>query len=302
MKYIYLFTAVFLTLLTSCSEDINLTVAKGDSKIVIEGNIENGKFAEVIVTRNSALTDTVNFDNILVKDAKVYITDGLTTDTLKRDTLLTTAIPFLYTGNHILGQVGQSYNLTVVADGKTYTATTTIPGLVKLDSVWWKVQPPKTDLGYAWAHISEPAGMGNAYKWFAKRPTQYSFLNGQPIILNRRFVSPNGGTFDDKFIDGKSFDFSYDRGYDATEANYPSVKNEPKEEKGYYKITDTIYIKFCTIDNAASQFFSTYDQAVQSNGNPFAAPVHILSNIQGDGGLGVWAGYGATYDTIMPAP
>ncbi len=290
----------FLALLTSCAEDINLSVAKGPAKIVIEGNIENGQLAEVIITRNSALSDTVDFQKILVTDAKAWVSAGGVTDTLHFFINSSSAIPFVYRGSFLQGQVGETYNLTVIADGRTFTATTTIPALVPLDSVWWKAQAPETELGFAWAHFSDPLGMGNAYKWFAKRPKQTIILNGQPTILNRRYVSPNGGSFDDKFIDGKSFDFAYNRGYDPTEATY--YKNEPKKEQGYFKITDTIYIKFCTIDNAASQFFSTYDQAVQSNGNPFAAPVHILSNIQGDGGLGVWAGYGATYDTIMPAP
>ncbi len=298
MKYIYFFTIILLTLLSSCSEDINLTVAKGEAKIVIEGSIENGKFAEVMITRNSALSEAVDFQKILVTDAKAWVTWGGIVDTLRFTIDSFSAIPFTYRGSIIQGQEGQSYNLTVIADGRTFTSTTTIPALVKLDSVWWKAQPPNTDLGLAWAHLSEPAGFGNAYKWFAKRPTKHVFFNGQPIILNRRFVSPNGSTFDDKFIDGKSFDFAYDRGYDATEATY--VKNEPEKERGFYKITDTIYIKFCTIDYAVQKFYSTYEQALQNNGNPFASPVTILTNIHGEGGLGVWAGFGATYDTILP--
>jgi len=242
MKYFYLITIVSLTLFSSCSEEINLTVAKGDPKIVIEGNIENGKFAEIMVTRNSALSDAVNFSSVLVTDAKAWVTWGGIVDTLRQTIDTFAAIPFAYKGNIITGTPGETYTLTVVADGKTFTATTTIPGLVHLDSVWWKAQPPHTDLGFAYAHLSEPAGFGNSYKWFTKLPTKHTTFDGTPIILNRRFISPNGGTFDDKFIDGKSFDFAYDRSYDPTEATY--IKNEPKEERGYYKITDTIYMNF----------------------------------------------------------
>ncbi len=298
MKNIYLITIFLLTLLSSCSEDINLTVAKGDPKIVIEGSIENGKVAEVMVTRNSALTQAVNFSNILVTDAKVYVSYAGITDTLRFGIDTFASNPFTYKGTTIIGTVGQSYNLTVVADGRTFTSTTTIPTPVPLDSVWWKAQPPHDTLGFAYAHLSEPAGMGNAYKWFAKRPIKHIIYQGNPVILNRRFVSPSGATFDDKFVDGKSFDFAYDRSYDPTEATY--VKDEPKAEQGYYKPTDTIYIKFCSIDYPTYHFYSTFDQALQNNGNPFAAPVSILSNIKGDGALGVWAGYGATYDTIYP--
>lgn len=298
MKYIYLITVFFLVLLSSCSEDINLTVAAGPPKIVIEGNIENGKFAEVIITRNSPLTQAVNFQNILVTNAKAWVSYGGITDTLRFGVDTFASIPFNYKGNTIVGLVGESYNLTVVVDGKTYTATTTIPYPIKLDSVWWKAQPPHDTLGFSWAHFSEPAGLGNSYMWFAKRPLKHTTFQGQPIILNRRFVSPGGGAFNDQFVDGKSFDFAYDRPYDPTEANY--VKDEPKEERGFYKPTDTIYIKFCSIDYHTYQFYSTLDQALQNNGNPFAAPVSILSNIKGDGALGIWAGFGASYDTILP--
>lgn len=299
MKNIFILIAISLTtLFSSCSEDINLSVAKGPAKIVIEGSIENGKYAEVIVTRNSALSDAVDFSKILVTDAIVYVSSGGITDTLHFNIDSFASIPFIYKGSTILGAVGQSYNLTVIADGKTLTATTTIPTPVALDTVWWKAQPPNDSLGFAWAHLSEPAGLGNSYKWFAKKPLSHIIYNGQSVILNRRFVSPYGGSFDDKFIDGKSFDFAYDRSYDPTEVTY--TKDEPKEERGYYKPTDTICIKFCTMDFASSQFYSTFDQALQNNGNPFASPVTILSNIKGDDGLGVWAGFGATYDTIFP--
>ncbi len=140
--------------------------------------------------------------------------------------------------------------------------------------------------------------MGNAYRWFAKRANKISSytFNGFPVILNRRFLAPYGSTFDDKFIDGKSFDFAYNRALDPTEINYTE---EGEQEGSYYNKSDSIFIKFCTIDYQTNKFYSTYESALGSNGNPFASPVSIISNIDG-GGLGIWAGYGATYDTIMP--
>jgi hypothetical protein len=297
MKKLFIITISSLTLLTSCSEDINLSVAAGDPKIVIEGNIENGKHPEVIVTRNSPLTAAVDFSKILVTNAQVYVSDGVTTDTLHFGIDSFASVPFTYASTHMIGMVGQSYSLTVIADGKTYRAITTIPTPVPLDSVWWKAQPPHDTLGFAWAHFSEPAGLGNAYRWYAKRPRKTIIYNGTRVMLNRRFTPPDGATFDDKFVDGKTFDFAYDRSYDPTEVTY--TKDEPPSERGYYKPTDTIYIKFCAIDYYTYRFYNTFEAALGTNGNPFASPVSILSNID-NGGLGVWAGLGATYDTIYP--
>jgi len=277
---------MFFTLLISCTEDVNLSVVGGEQKIVIEGSIENGKPASVFITRNSPLTQTVDFSKILVIDAQVVVSDGTISETLflKNDT-----IPSIYKGKTIIGIPGKTYSLTVIADGKTYTASTTIPTPVALDSVWWKPQPPEDSLGFAWAHLTDPFGLGNAYRWYAKRATK-----------DQRFLSPLGATFDDKFIDGKSFDFNYYRGDDPL-IDPKELKKEPQNESGFFKKTDTIYVKFCTMDFNSFKFYSTYENALQSNGNPFASPTTILTNIKG-GGLGIWAGMGVTYDTIMPTP
>jgi hypothetical protein len=272
------------TFFMGCTEDINLKVLGGEKKIVIEGIIEDGQPAKVSVTHNNPLSEAINFNNILVTNAKVYVSNGLITDTLHLTIDSSTAIPIVYKGSTVIGMPNQTYYLTVVAEGATYTALTTIPAPVALDSVWWKIEPPKDSLGFAWAHFSEPAGFGNAYRWFAKRG-----------IKDRRYLAPYGATFDDKFIDGKSFDFAYNRGTDPT----ATATAPPPTDAGYFKETDTIYIKFCSIDYTTCQFYKTYEAALQTNGNPFASPVSIISNIHG-GALGVWGGFGCTYDTIMP--
>lgn len=278
-----------LFVLVSCEEDINLTIVGNERKVVIEGSIENGKPASVIVTRNSPLSQTVDFTKILVTDAQVYVSDGTITEQLSLSIDSVASIPFVYKGTTIIGIPGQTYSLTVIADGKTFTAVTTIPAPIALDSVWWRPQPPEDSLGYAFGYLSEPAGLGNAYRWYAKRPTK-----------DRRFLAPFGATFDDKFIDGKNFEFAYNRANDPT-VDPKVLEEEPENERGYYKKTDTVYIKFCTIDHNSAKFYTTFETALQSNGNPFASPVTILSNIKG-GALGVWAGMGVAYDTIMPRP
>ena len=293
MKKYFLFVIASLLLLYSCTEVINVKLPSSDKKISIEGSIENGKFPEVIITNSIGLfssTSGATASNFYVTDAKVYVSNGVITDTLKLTIDSTSSLGLVYKGTSIIGAVGHNYSLKVVAsNGKVYTATTSIPTPIALDSVWWIKQPPNDTLGFANAHLSDPPGLGNNYRWYAKRPTK-----------DRRFIAPPGATFDDKLIDGKSFDFAYTKGYDPTD-NVHSEKNDPDSEKGYYRKKDTIYIKFCSIDRASKDFYTTFETALSSNGNPFASPVTILTNIEG-GALGVWAGFGATYDTIMPTP
>lgn len=275
---------VLLLSLVSCTEDINLSIVGGEEKIVIEGTIENGKPAKVIITRSSPVSKTIDANSILVTDAKVYVSDGVITDTLQLGIDSSASFPLVYSGSTLIGMPNQTYFLTVEADGKTFTAITTIPQPVALDSVYWKPQPPRDTLGWAWAYFSEPAGLGHAYKWYAKQPG------------DRRYLAPSGSTFDDKFIDGKSFEFAYNRPSDPTA---PEPVDTDDDTRWYYRNTDTVFIKFCTIDSKTAKFYTTFEAAQQTNGNPFASPVTIISNING-GGLGVWAGFGCTYDTIMP--
>ena len=290
--------------LNGCIEDINVKLPGSERKIVIEGRIENGKPAEVFVMRNAPLSDTANYYKYYrVTDAKITVSDGVNTETLVGPTDLfyygdsesTYRYP-PYKGKTILGIPGKTYYLTVVADGKTYTSITTIPTPIALDSVWWKkVSDQKPNIGYAWARLSEPAGLGNAYRWSAKRANK-TYANGE--TRDRRYLSPVGATFDDKLIDGKILDFNYSRGVDPTDFYFQDHPNDFVYE---YKRSDTIYVKFCTIDQNSAKFYTTYETAYASNGNPFAAPVNVITNING-GGLGIWAGFGCTYDTIMPQP
>ena len=286
MKKILFITIAAAGFLSSCEEDLDVKLPGATEKIVIEGSIENGEYAEVLITKNVPLFSSVSGSNLadyIIFDAEVYVTNGVITDTLTLAIDSTSSLGIVYKGHTLVGIPGQSYVLKVVAKGSTYSAITSIPAPIALDSVWWKADPPNDSLGFAWAHLSDPAGLGNNYRWLAKRPTQ-----------DRRFIAPYGATTDDKFFDGTSFDFGYSRGTDPT-----APGGFDDEERGYYRITDTICIKICTLDRAAKDFYVTFESAVGNNGNPFASPVTVLSNLSG-GALGVWAGFGVTYDTIFP--
>lgn len=292
MKTYFFILISSLMFLSSCTENIDVKLPNSDKKVVIEGSIENGKYAEVIITRNIPLftsnTSTAVTD-FYVTDAKVYVTNGSMVDTLSLAIDSSSSLGLIYKGNTIIGISGQTYFLTVQADGKTFSSFTTILPPAPLDSVYWKTELNQGDtLGYAWAHFNEPVGLGNNYRFFAKKPR------------DRRYLAPFGATWDDKYVDGKTFDFAYSRGYDPTDG-VNTYENEDEVTRGFYRKTDTIYIKFCSIDRASKDFYTTFENALSNNGNPFASPVTILTNITG-GALGVWSGLGATYDTVMPVP
>lgn len=293
MKKIILFAAIATAFFTACTEPIDVQLPSSNKKIVIEGVIENGKMAQVIITRTIPLFSSVSgstISDLYVLDAKVYVSNGIITDTLTLDFDIFSSIGWVYKGNSIIGVSGQNYSLRVVtSEGNVYSATTSIPYPIALDSVWWKPQPPEDSLGFANARLSDPVGLGNNYRWYSKRASK-----------DRRFLAPWGATFDDKLVDGKVFDFAYTKAYDPTDSAN-SIENEIETERNFYKKSDTIYIKFCTLDKASKDFYNTFEAALSSNGNPFASPTTIIGNID-NGGLGVWSGMGVSYDTILPTP
>jgi len=275
----------FYLFVISCERDITVDLPEAEQKIVVEGYIEPGEKAVVMLTRSASFfapVDSASLLSYLVTNATVTVSDGIITDTLLPTIDTNYYVPLLYKSQTMLGQVGRTYTLTVVADGKTVTGVTTIPQLVPLDSVWFKVQEGRDSLGFAWAHLTDPDTVGNCYRWFARR-----------LHKDKRFLPPPGSVFEDKFINGKSFDFAYNRG---TEPN-SSAEEDNDSRRGFFKTGDTIAVKFCAIDRAHFDFWRKADQQINSNGNPFAAPSPIPSNI--NGGLGIWGGYAVMYDTII---
>lgn len=277
-------------LLAGCEKEIHVDLPESEKKVVVEGVIEQGKHPYVLLTRSSPyfapISDFTN--NLFITDATVIISDGIITDTMEGQlaTDIYTPYPvFAYRTDLITGEIGGTYTLTVLADGRVLTATTTIPTPVPLDSLWFREELGTDDdsLGYVWAHLTDPDTIGNNYRWYSQ-------------ILGRqsRLLPNDGSVFNDKFINGQSFDFAYDPSSDPLEPQDPNAL-----PLFYFNAGDTVVVKFCTIDFDTYTYLYTLENIRFANGNPFAAPASVLTNIKGEGGLGGWCGYGATYDTIV---
>lgn len=274
--------AVVLALLgTSCQKDIDIKLPAYKEKLVVEASIETGKTAQVMLSMTAPYFGNVDLSDpsrFFVKGAFITITDGLITDTLRE---LDPTRGYLYLGTKLFGQVGKSYLLTVKYNEETYTGVTNILNPIALDSIYFKAE--RDTFGYCWGHLTEPKGQGNCYRWFARR-TKDAF-----------FVAPYGSAFDDKFVDGTSFDFSYERPPQPGERD--GYSDQPNA--GFYAIGDTVIVKFCTIGNAEYLFWRSYYSNRSSNGNPFSAPANIQSNVTGGNVIGSFCGYSPSFDTLI---
>jgi len=284
IKYIVV-SAVLL--LAGCSKNITLNVPMAPSQLVVEGHIEPGTTAYLYLSHNFNFYGTTSITSILTSDvvhgAHIAISDGTTTDSMYETN------PFIgfYQNKVMKGVVGKTYSLTVIANGQTATASTTLLAPIKLDSVWFQVQPNADSLGYMWAILNDPPTPGNNYRWMAKR------INKITAMADTTYVPPDESVFNDQLINGKKFEFFYGRG------SLPGSRaaDDSNIEAGYFKKHDTVVVKFCTISTAAYNFYNIYYFQLNNTGNPFGSPAPITGNI--NGGLGIWCGYGSSYDTVI---
>src|SRR6185312_7927452 len=129
MKYSWLLVIGFSLLAIGCQKVINIDLNSASPAIVIIGNI-NDQPGPYTVT----LSQTVNFSapNTFppINGAFVTIADNAG----NIDTLVET-IQGTYITKRIMGVAGRTYSLTVTANGQTYTASSTMPQVVKFDTL-----------------------------------------------------------------------------------------------------------------------------------------------------------------------
>jgi hypothetical protein len=121
--------AVISLAFTSCEKTIELDYKSNQSKTIIEGNITNepGPYF-VRITKSIRLTDTAEYPTI--DDATVAISDNAGNS----ETLIPQGNG-LYKTNMLTGVQGRTYNLSVNAENKTYSAESTMQQLILLDSI-----------------------------------------------------------------------------------------------------------------------------------------------------------------------
>ena len=129
-------------LLSACQKEIDVKLPEYKNKLVVEGIIESGDYARVVITRSvpyfSEIDLNVLLNDVLVSDAVVTVAteDGLS-EQLTFQYSEESPIYFAYVGKQIKGEYGKKYTLTIDADGKHYEAKTSIPQPFDLDSIWF---------------------------------------------------------------------------------------------------------------------------------------------------------------------
>jgi hypothetical protein len=282
-------TSVFLLL--SCEKNIDFNLKNADDVLVVDAQIENGQVPNVILTKSfdffSRITPDILF-NSFVRNAEVTISNGVLVHKMKEYSVpLGAGYSFNYysidsanLATAFVGQFNKQYTLTIKAEGKEYTAKTSIPLLTKFpDSLWFKPAPlnPDSNARVLATRTTDPQGLGNYIRYFTKKNREV-YLPGENSV------------FDDAVIDGTSYELLVDPGIDRN--------NRVPRDSNFFKRGDTVTVKLCNIDKPTYTFWSSWEFAQQSIGNPFAQPNKVVGNIS-NGALGAFYGYAAWYKTII---
>lgn len=261
-----------IVVLNSCTPELDFGNIDFEPQIVVEGWIENGTRANVLLTQWLPLYSEgkeVPAMDIPIKWAKVTLSDGEREEVLVGRMDQSYISSFVYTSSVIKGEYGKKYYLKVEYSGKTVTAETYIPEPVKIDA--FTVSKCEDDFYSISAEFKDDPEQEDYYKFFSK-----------VISDNKRFLPSFMGTINDKGYDDHTIDVVVNRGLKIGKSD---IKYTP-----YYELDDTVVVKLTRLPKDAYLFWSDYENEVMNGKNPlFPSTTNLKSNI--NGGKGIWAGY-----------
>ncbi|MCM0664750.1 DUF4249 domain-containing protein [Flavobacterium tyrosinilyticum] len=261
-------------LVVSCSND-NFSEQKNvESKIVVEGWIEEGDYANVLLSSSIPVTDGIDSTNVLnhvIRSAKITISDGESSEVLRVKNDKNRIPPFVYFGSTLMGQAGKEYTMKIEYLNRVIEATTTIPKSVQLKSAEYIKKNATDTTGYVFVKFDDPVSEKNYYQIATK-------VEGEEPI----FVPSFYGNLDDKNFENPAIEMQINRGV----LLFPKTKFTPNFTDG-----DLIHVKLRTQTKESLDFWNSWQNEIVNAKNPiYPSNTSLKSNIKG--GIGIWAGYG----------
>lgn len=263
----------------SCIRDVDVVPVYENEKLVIEGHLETGKTARVLITKSIPFFEilyTTELLDILVLDAEVFIHCGEESEQLflVKDDILP-EIP-VYRGSKIKGEVGKEYRLEVRWEEDVFTATDQMLEPVAPEKLWFSLEPGEDSLGYVNLDIRDPAGDRNYYRIWAKR------LNKDSI-----FLAVSQDILNDFYFDGTDFSLPLTR--DA------SILSRP--DTAFFRRGEIVAIKLAHLTSTFYEVINNVKYEATNLINPFAIHFEAFSNIEGNA-IGGFGCYSTALDTL----
>ncbi|OFY36459.1 MAG: hypothetical protein A2W91_02650 [Bacteroidetes bacterium GWF2_38_335] len=263
LKIIMLLTSFGILILSSCEKVIDVNLNSSDPKLVIEAKMTDSANCQV------KLSETVNFDetNTFPEISGAVIT---LRDNYGNFETLTETSAGIYSSFSIIGIPGNTYTLKVTVDEKTYTAISSMPYPVAIDTITFTsigALSHKTNM--ASVELLDPMGIKNYYRFV-------EIINGQ--TQNNIFI------FEDRFDDGKSIT--------------APLFTDPGSGDASNKILsgDAVEIMAQCIDKSVYDYFLSLSQS--GGGMHSSTPANPKSNFS-NGALGYFSAYSSKSKTVV---
>jgi hypothetical protein len=231
--------SIGIFILSSCTKEVQIDLNEASPKIIIEGSITSspGPY-QVQISKTIGLKSSNEFP--AVSGATVIITDK-TMNT--KETLVENPVG-IYKTSSTQGVIGHIYELSVTSEGQTYTAVSTMPVSVSLDSLSFQEESNVNGTHInATVCFQDPAGIANYYMFNA---------------FGRKYR--NTMVFGDRLSDGK----------------YIREEIRGGGNDSHLEFGDTILVNINCVDRYVWDYFHTLyaDGGIQS-----AAPANPTSNL-----------------------
>ena len=300
-KTILFWTWAACLLAVGCQREIDLKLPEYQPKLVIEGTIENGQPAMVMLSKSIPYFSEINLgtlmNDVLVNgsQARVFITSE-TGETEELQWQISPEAPYYmaFKGSNVLGKEQTHYTLTVEYDAQTYSAETYIPNTFDLDSIGFDQSSDLLNDTMSTIRVlmTDDPGEVNYYAFFCKVHS--------PKLTDRLWVCNLPVAFDDRTFNGLSFNYEISRyGYSILMRDLLSEEDRENFGRITFRPGDTVYVKHTQIDHHTYLYLLSAGTEAAFGGNPFTNPLPAVSNFNSDRVLGHWSGYAAKIDTLV---
>lgn len=256
MKKLIIFCALACLALTACKKIIDIDTNNAEPQLVIEGKITNQTANQQIKISKSVAYDSESlFPGVSGATVTVNDSRGNTYNFIENSAGLYTL--------RMRGVPGVTYTMKVVAEGKTYTAISKMPAVVRLDSLGIIVNTFfNNERKTVAAYVTDPAGEANYYHF-------NMFVNG--LQSDRIYVN------NDRLTNGNKL---------RLQLFYS--KNDD-DDKGLV-IGDSVAVDMECIDANIFDYWYALSQQVGRGPNQGTTPANPTSNIT-NGALGYFSAH-----------
>lgn len=247
--------------LFSCQKVVQLNLNTEPPQLVIQGEVTDGAGPyTVTINRSVGFYSDNNFPPVDGATVKISDNTGLT-DTLTETT------PGNYQTHLLQGVIGNTYTLSVTVADTTYTAVSTMPAKVPLDSITFDNTGGRRNKQIIpQADYQDPAGVKNYYRFVL-------YINGTPFTRNIY-------AFSDRLTDGKY------------------VIQSLRMDSSYLNPGDQLRVDMDCIDVSVYNYFNQLAQATGAGTfNTAAAPANPATNIT-NGAYGVFSAHTLSSKTV----